>query len=355
MNEPHLIVLFGATGDLARRKLLPGIMHLLESDLVPESRIIGVSLDEFDDERLPYVRREGVPRVHDPPAQRQAVGGVRRQAVVRQRQGRPRGAGRGRVSAGGRARWLAAPPALPQRPAQGCARRRAHARRRQPGRALADHHGEAVRHRPGQRQVAQLAAARGLRRGADLPHRPLPRQGGGAQHPGVPLRQRPVRADLEPQLHRPRADRRARDAVRRGPVGVLRGHRRVQGHGRDAPVPGPGVHGDGAADLARLGLDQRGEEQGLPPDAAARPAPRRTRAVPGLPRRGGRRRRLRDRHVRRAQGRDRQLALGRRAVLPAHGQEARRGSAHHLDRVPRAAQVDVPRRLGRRPRRARTT
>ncbi|WP_332667463.1 glucose-6-phosphate dehydrogenase [Aeromicrobium sp.] len=50
MDEPHLIVLFGATGDLARRKLLPGIMHLLQSGLVPDSRIIGVSLDDFDDE-----------------------------------------------------------------------------------------------------------------------------------------------------------------------------------------------------------------------------------------------------------------------------------------------------------------
>ena len=50
MNEPHLIVLFGATGDLARRKLLPGIMHLLQSGLVPDSRIIGVSLDDFDDD-----------------------------------------------------------------------------------------------------------------------------------------------------------------------------------------------------------------------------------------------------------------------------------------------------------------
>jgi glucose-6-phosphate 1-dehydrogenase len=50
MNEPHLIVLFGATGDLARRKLLPGIMHLLQSGLVPDSRIIGVSMDEFDDD-----------------------------------------------------------------------------------------------------------------------------------------------------------------------------------------------------------------------------------------------------------------------------------------------------------------
>jgi glucose-6-phosphate 1-dehydrogenase len=50
VNEPHLIVIFGATGDLARRKLLPGVMHLLQSELVAESRIIGVSLDEFDDD-----------------------------------------------------------------------------------------------------------------------------------------------------------------------------------------------------------------------------------------------------------------------------------------------------------------
>jgi glucose-6-phosphate 1-dehydrogenase len=50
VNEPHLIVIFGATGDLARRKLLPGVMHLMESELVAECRIIGVSLDEFDDD-----------------------------------------------------------------------------------------------------------------------------------------------------------------------------------------------------------------------------------------------------------------------------------------------------------------
>ncbi len=50
MDEPHLIVIFGATGDLARRKLLPGVMHLLQSGLVSDSRIIGVSLDEHDDD-----------------------------------------------------------------------------------------------------------------------------------------------------------------------------------------------------------------------------------------------------------------------------------------------------------------
>ncbi len=50
MNEPTLIVLFGATGDLSRRKLLPGLMHLLESGLIPDSRIIGVSQDDFSDD-----------------------------------------------------------------------------------------------------------------------------------------------------------------------------------------------------------------------------------------------------------------------------------------------------------------
>ena len=42
------------------------------------------------------------------------------------------------------------------------------------------------------------------------------------------------------------------------------------------------------------------------------------------------------------QDRDRQLALGRRAVLPAHRQEAGRGRPDHLDRVQGAAALDVP-------------
>ena len=47
--RPHVVVLFGATGDLARRKLLPGLFHLAESGLLPECRIIGTSLDDRDD------------------------------------------------------------------------------------------------------------------------------------------------------------------------------------------------------------------------------------------------------------------------------------------------------------------
>ena len=42
--DNHVIVLFGATGDLARRKLLPGFFHLHAAGLLPkEYRIIGVS------------------------------------------------------------------------------------------------------------------------------------------------------------------------------------------------------------------------------------------------------------------------------------------------------------------------
>ncbi len=46
--EPHVVVLFGATGDLARRKLLPGLYHLTCSNLCPEIRIVGTSLDDLD-------------------------------------------------------------------------------------------------------------------------------------------------------------------------------------------------------------------------------------------------------------------------------------------------------------------
>jgi glucose-6-phosphate 1-dehydrogenase len=47
--DPHVIVLYGATGDLARRKLLPGLFHLSRAGLIPECRIIGTALDDLDD------------------------------------------------------------------------------------------------------------------------------------------------------------------------------------------------------------------------------------------------------------------------------------------------------------------
>jgi glucose-6-phosphate 1-dehydrogenase len=46
--ENHVIVLFGATGDLAKRKLLPGLFHLHAAGLLPqEYRIIGSSPAQY--------------------------------------------------------------------------------------------------------------------------------------------------------------------------------------------------------------------------------------------------------------------------------------------------------------------
>nr|WP_298721744.1 glucose-6-phosphate dehydrogenase [uncultured Steroidobacter sp.] len=45
---PQVVVLFGATGDLARRKLLPGLFHLTNAGFIPGCCIIGVSLHELD-------------------------------------------------------------------------------------------------------------------------------------------------------------------------------------------------------------------------------------------------------------------------------------------------------------------
>ena len=51
--EDQIIVLFGATGDLAKRKLLPGIFHLAQVGLMPRRfRILGtarhaIELEEF--------------------------------------------------------------------------------------------------------------------------------------------------------------------------------------------------------------------------------------------------------------------------------------------------------------------
>jgi glucose-6-phosphate 1-dehydrogenase len=56
--DPHVIVLFGATGDLARRKLLPGLLHLSQAGLMPEFRLVGASRGDLDAEEFrEFVRR----------------------------------------------------------------------------------------------------------------------------------------------------------------------------------------------------------------------------------------------------------------------------------------------------------
>jgi glucose-6-phosphate 1-dehydrogenase len=62
---PQIVVLFGATGDLANKKLLPGLFHLCTSGFIPKCRIIGVSLDAIDAEGFRDIAREAAFGRHD--------------------------------------------------------------------------------------------------------------------------------------------------------------------------------------------------------------------------------------------------------------------------------------------------
>src|SRR3978361_369241 len=67
---PQVVVLVGATGDLARRKLLPGLFHLASAGYIPGRRIIGVSLDDIAADRfreitLEALKEHGRSRVDD--------------------------------------------------------------------------------------------------------------------------------------------------------------------------------------------------------------------------------------------------------------------------------------------------
>ena len=357
--ENHVIVLFGATGDLAKRKLLPGLFNLHCAGLMPEEyRVIGV---------VPTVERalrRGVPA-----ARTRCRRGARHEGALREdweafverlsfapadaRQACGSRTRRGGGGAGDRWRRHARLP--PRDPAAGVPGRREDAGRHGPRRARTSHRREAVRHRPRVRPGAQRVRARRVRRGRRLPDRPLPGQGVDREHPRPAFRERAVRAHLEPRAHRARTDRRARDPVGRGSRRLLREHRRVSRHGRHAPLPGARLRRDGAADVAHR--ESLRDEKAKVFDGRCSRSTRRAScaASTGLPRRGGRRPRLRHGDVRRARGRVRQLALGGRAVLPAHRQGAGRGPSGDHDRLPRAAAADVPLDRRGRARRAPTS
>jgi glucose-6-phosphate 1-dehydrogenase len=57
---PQVVVLVGATGDLSRRKLLPGLFHLFSAGFIPGCRIIGVSLDDIDPDGFRAIAREAL-------------------------------------------------------------------------------------------------------------------------------------------------------------------------------------------------------------------------------------------------------------------------------------------------------
>ena len=55
-----MITLFGATGDLSRRKLLPGLFRLSNLGFIPGCRIIGVSLEDMTPDAFREFAREAL-------------------------------------------------------------------------------------------------------------------------------------------------------------------------------------------------------------------------------------------------------------------------------------------------------
>ena len=284
---PQVVVLVGATGDLSRRKLLPGLFHLATAGFIPGCRIIGVVARRDRCRCLSHHR----PRCARP---------------VRRPQGRSRGD------------WASFSETLDYVPAVGWPGRAQGRRRRRP---RASNRG---------RKPARSLPQRPARRGA-LPAVALLAGAGLSNAPASSWRSRSAPTSRAPSRSMPRCTRSLREdrifridhflgkepaqnilAFRfanglfepiwnrnfidhvqidvpetlgldqRGPL--LRGDRRLSRHGGDASVPDSRLHGDGAADGARTGADQRRKKQGLPRDAADRPEGRRARPIYGLSR-----------------------------------------------------------------------
>ena len=226
------------------------------------------------------------------------------------------------------------PRLLPRRPAAGVPddRRGARQAARRP-RLDAPRRREAVRPRPRVGAAADRDALRVLQRGRDLPDRPLPRQGDGPEHARAPVRERDLRADLEPPVHRPRPDHGRRVDRDRGARRLLRARGRDPRHLPEPPAAAARADGDGAADRLHRRVGAQREGEGAARAAHARPEVGRARPVRArlrrgrggrrVPRGGGRRARLDDGDVRRREALRRQLALGGHAVLRPHGQAAR--------------------------------
>ena len=62
-SEPTVIVVFGGTGDLSKKKLIPALLHLFAEGFLPEVfRIVGISRKDFSNEDFRQFMREALER-----------------------------------------------------------------------------------------------------------------------------------------------------------------------------------------------------------------------------------------------------------------------------------------------------
>ena len=317
------VVLFGATGDLAAKKLYPALYHIEAAGRL--GPVIGVSSSPWSDDELRERARTSIAdRVEG--ADPSAVDALCRNLTYMSGDYRDPATFDGlaeHVAAAGVERplfFLAIPPSLFDDVVRGLTRVGLARARPRGG-------GEALRPGPGLGPGAQRLPARRLRRGLGVPHRPLPREGGGGEPAGLPVRQLDARAAVEPELHLPRADHHGRGVRGRLAGEVLRERRRPPRRGPEPPAADRRPPGHGAAGGGRRRRPLRREDPALPPGPVHRPGPGGAGPVPGLPRRGRRPGRLRRGDLRGPALRDRLLALVRRPLGDPH----RQGDGRHRD------------------------
>ncbi len=251
------LILFGGTGDLAMRKLLPAMYARQRAhDLPPGARIICVGRNEGGDaEFLATVERDVKPNIA-PALLREDAWQAFCQRIRYVALDATDPATYAALAAAlrpdpglTRVFYLATPPALfaaicrqpgGQRPGNA-----GHARGA----------GKAAGPRSGQRAPDQCRGRPGICGVADLPHRPLPRQGNRAEPAGAALRQHPVRTAVAARMDFGRADHDRRRARRRQPHGLLRDLGRAARHAAE-PLAAAAVHrrhGAAGVDLAGRG------------------------------------------------------------------------------------------------------
>ena len=187
------LVIFGATGDLTRRLLMPALRNMHRDGLLPSDfALLGVASRDIGDDGFRDHLRKGMEEFKGGTGGSDIDWFLERTRYVSGKfeQGRtPTG-----PSPSGWARIATRCSISPRRRRSSRSSPSSSARRsswtESDGALAAADHREAVRPRPAVGDRAQQGDPEGRARGADLPHRPLSRQGDGAEHHGVPLRQR---------------------------------------------------------------------------------------------------------------------------------------------------------------------
>ncbi len=329
---PHLFVVFGATGDLMQRKLLPALYHLRAQGRFPAgSLVLGVARHPLDDAafRESCTRSLSADRVGSD-AELHAFAsstlfyfslsgtgpagypGLRARLEQLERDHR---------LSGNRIFYLALPleafgPTLEGLGTEGLANG--------PGwtRVVIE---KPFRTGPRVGRGPECPRPPILHGEADLPHRSLPRQGDGPEPPGLPVRERVCRVRLEPRPRGGHRDHRGGEPRGRGACRLLRDLGRAARYGAEPCHAGPDAGRDGASRPTQRGRHPRREGEGPAQCAPDRPRGCRAGTVhrgrgrghrgAGYRAGGGSLPHLDHGNVPRAPTPDRELAVAERSVL----------------------------------------